>query len=74
MAKKNTDGKSFNRTGKYDHENGTITVTDKNGVETKFDVVSKLASFHGEEISLGATTDMSPSDVVGEDSEDENGE
>lgn len=74
MAKKNTDGKSFNRTGIYNHENGTITVKDKNNVETVFNVVSKLASFDGEEISLSATTDMSPSDVVGEDDDLDTGE
>lgn len=68
---KNKDGKGFNRTGKYNHEEGTITSTDKNGVETVFNIVSKLSDFDGEDISLTVATDTDPSHVIGEDSEEE---
>lgn len=63
---KNKDGKSFNRTGRYNHNEGTITFEDNKGNVTVFNLVGKLAEYDGEEISVTVTTDMNPSHLAGD--------
>lgn len=66
MAKKNTDGKSFNRTGRYNHEQGTVTAI-VSGENVPFNLRAKLAEFDGEELSISATTDMNPTHLFNDD-------
>jgi hypothetical protein len=57
VAKKNHDSRSFNRTGKFDFENMTVTFEDKNGKQV-FDLRAELEKLDGLEISFSGTTEI----------------
>jgi hypothetical protein len=60
MAGKNKDGRSFNRSGIYDHSAGTITFVDPKGKEPEkvFDLAKTLEQYDGCEISVSVTTEV----------------
>jgi hypothetical protein len=59
MAKKNSDSKSFNRTGLFDKEKMTLLYEDKDG-KLLFDLGAKLTDLDGEFLSISVNADLEP--------------